>query len=55
VYAALKPNGIYIASGVYKNKETDVEEGLIRSGFEIVEKRRDEEWIAFVARKPQVG
>ncbi|WP_053376835.1 50S ribosomal protein L11 methyltransferase [Paenibacillus sp. FJAT-27812] len=55
VYAALKPNGIYIASGVYKNKETDVEEGLIRSGFEILEKRRDEEWIAFVARKPQVG
>lgn len=55
VYAALKPNGIYIASGVYKNKEEVVEEGLIRSGFEIVEKRRDEEWIAFVARKPQVG
>ncbi|MNF17057.1 ribosomal protein L11 methyltransferase [compost metagenome] len=54
MYAALKPNGIYIASGVYKNKEADVEDGLIRSGFEIVEKRRDEDWIAFVARKPQV-
>jgi len=54
VYAALKPNGIYIASGIYKNKENDVEQGLIRSGFEIVEKRRDEEWIAFIARKPQV-
>ncbi|WP_028610359.1 50S ribosomal protein L11 methyltransferase [Paenibacillus harenae] len=54
VYAALKPNGIYIASGVYKNKETDVEEGLLRSGFEIIEKRRDEEWIAFVARKPVI-
>lgn len=55
VYAALKPNGIYIASGVYKNKETHVEEGLIQSGFEIIEKLRDEEWIAFVARKPKVG
>ncbi|MBD2869466.1 50S ribosomal protein L11 methyltransferase [Paenibacillus arenilitoris] len=54
VYAALRPGGIYIASGVYKNKESDVEEGLVRSGFEIVEKRRDEDWIAFVARKPQV-
>ncbi|CAM4519590.1 ribosomal protein L11 methyltransferase [Paenibacillus endophyticus] len=54
VYEALKPNGIYIASGIYKNKEDDVEEGLIRSGFEIVEKRRDEDWIAFIARKPQV-
>lgn len=55
VYAALKPGGIYIASGVYKNKETDVEQGLIASGFQIVEKRRDEDWIAFVARKPQEG
>lgn len=55
VYAALKPNGIYIASGVYKNKEDIVEAGLVESGFEIVEKRRDEDWIAFVARKPQVS
>ncbi|MFF2481629.1 50S ribosomal protein L11 methyltransferase [Paenibacillus sp. NPDC058071] len=52
VYQALKPEGIYIASGIYKNKETEVEEGLVRSGFTIVEKRRDEDWIAFVARKP---
>ena len=55
VYEALKPNGIYIASGVYKNKEADVEEGLIRSGFINIEKHRDEDWIAFVARKPQVS
>ncbi|MDQ0058384.1 50S ribosomal protein L11 methyltransferase [Paenibacillus harenae] len=53
VYEALKPGGTYIASGIWKNKETDVQDGLIRSGFEIVEKRRDEDWIAFVARKPQ--
>lgn len=53
VYRALKPGGIYIASGVYKNKEDDVEQGLIRSGFVIAEKRRDQDWIAFVARKPQ--
>ncbi|RJE89866.1 50S ribosomal protein L11 methyltransferase [Paenibacillus sp. 1011MAR3C5] len=55
VYQSLKPGGIYIASGVYKNKETEVEEGLIASGFRIVEKRRDEDWIAFVAKKPQEG
>ncbi|MDQ0111727.1 50S ribosomal protein L11 methyltransferase [Paenibacillus harenae] len=53
VYEALKPGGTYIASGIWKNKETDVQDGLIHSGFEIVEKRRDEDWIAFVARKPQ--
>ncbi|MFX3633693.1 MAG: 50S ribosomal protein L11 methyltransferase [Candidatus Pristimantibacillus sp.] len=55
VYAALKPGGIYISSGIYKNKESDVEEGLLSSGFVIVEKRRDEDWIAFIARKPEVN
>ncbi|GKU79733.1 50S ribosomal protein L11 methyltransferase [Paenibacillus sp. L3-i20] len=54
VYQALKPGGTYIASGVYKNKELVVEQGLIDAGFHIIEKRRDEDWIAFVARKPQV-
>ncbi|WP_042162790.1 50S ribosomal protein L11 methyltransferase [Paenibacillus gorillae] len=53
VYAALKPGGIYIASGIFKNKETDVEQGLIGSGFEIEHKHRDEDWIAFVVRKPR--
>ena len=55
VYEALKPGGIYIASGVYKNKEEVVEQGLLDSGFELVEKRREEDWIAFVVRKPQVN
>lgn len=55
VYEALKPGGTYIASGIYKNKESDVEQGLIASGFQIIEKRRDNDWIAFVARKPQVS
>ncbi|MBH5318149.1 50S ribosomal protein L11 methyltransferase [Paenibacillus sp. GSMTC-2017] len=54
VYQALKPGGTYIASGIFKNKETIVEEGLIAAGFQIIDKRRDEDWIAFVARKPQV-
>ncbi len=52
VYDALKPGGIYIASGIYKNKETNVEEGLLQHGFELVEKQRDEDWLAFVVRKP---
>ncbi|MFD0958620.1 50S ribosomal protein L11 methyltransferase [Paenibacillus chungangensis] len=52
VYEALKSGGTYIASGIYKNKEQDVEEGLKKAGFHIVEKQRDEDWLAFVARKP---
>ncbi|KIL34597.1 50S ribosomal protein L11 methyltransferase [Cohnella kolymensis] len=53
VYEVLKPGGIYIASGIYKNKEADVEAGLLAAGFEIVDVVRQEDWLAFVAGKPK--
>jgi ribosomal protein L11 methyltransferase len=49
----LKPGGIYITSGIYKNKEMVVEAGLLTAGFEIIDVLRQEEWIAFVAGKPK--
>ncbi|MFS0727503.1 50S ribosomal protein L11 methyltransferase [Paenibacillus sp. 1P07SE] len=52
VYAALKPGGTYIASGIYENKEELVAQGLRDAGFEVVERFREDSWIAFVARKP---
>ncbi|GGG10811.1 50S ribosomal protein L11 methyltransferase [Paenibacillus abyssi] len=52
VYQALKPGGIYIASGIYMNKEEDVEQGLLEAGFEVVDRYREDNWIAFVARRP---
>ncbi|WP_055107407.1 50S ribosomal protein L11 methyltransferase [Paenibacillus ihumii] len=51
VYQALQPGGYYIASGIYKNKEQAVEEALLAAGFEIAETAREEDWVAFVARK----
>lgn len=51
VYEALQPGGYFIASGIYKNKVEVVEAGLTDVGFEIVEINRDEDWVAFVARK----
>lgn len=51
VYQALVPGGVYIASGIWKNKEQVVEEALVAAGFRIEDKHRDEDWIAFVARK----
>ncbi|WPP42778.1 50S ribosomal protein L11 methyltransferase [Paenibacillus hunanensis] len=51
VYNALRPGGVYIASGIYKNKEDAVREALEAAGFEIEGAHRDEDWIAFVARK----
>ncbi|NBD22877.1 50S ribosomal protein L11 methyltransferase [Paenibacillus glycinis] len=53
VYAALKPGGTYIASGIFKNKEDAVEAGLEAAGFAIVDRQRDQDWIAFVAKKPE--
>ena len=52
VYAALKPGGTYIASGIYENKEELVEQGLLAAGFQIEGRHREDSWIAFVARKP---
>ena len=51
VYQALQPGGFYIASGIYKNKEQVVEQALLAAGFEIAETAREEDWVAFVARK----
>jgi len=53
VMEVLKPGGIYITSGIYKNKEMVVEAGLLAAGFEIIDVLRQEEWIAFVAGKPK--
>ena len=51
-YAALKPGGLFIASGIYANKEQDVRRGLEAAGFAIVHRDAQEDWIAFTARKP---
>jgi len=49
----LKPGGVFIASGIYENKEQDVEAGLLAAGFELIDRVREEDWIAFVAGKPK--
>jgi len=53
VYAALKPGGLYIASGIYVSREPDVRRGLEEAGFAIVHRDEREDWIAFTARKPE--
>lgn len=51
VYRALQPGGIYITSGIYKDKEEAVAKALVSSGFEIMEVSREEDWVAFTAGK----
>ncbi|XEC96799.1 50S ribosomal protein L11 methyltransferase [Paenibacillus tarimensis] len=52
VYEALKSGGIYIASGIYKDKEAVVEKGMMEAGFSIARRSREDNWVAIVARKP---
>jgi ribosomal protein L11 methyltransferase len=52
VYEVLESSGLYIVSGIYKNKEEVVEQALKEAGFIIDEKTKEQDWIVFVARKP---
>jgi ribosomal protein L11 methyltransferase len=51
VRAVLEPGGIYIASGIIKQKETAVVQGLAAAGFEVAERLEDQDWIALAARR----
>ncbi|MNL75747.1 Ribosomal protein L11 methyltransferase [compost metagenome] len=51
VFRALQPGGIYITSGIYKDKEGLVTQALESSGFEIIEITREEDWVAITAGK----
>ncbi|MBU5354174.1 50S ribosomal protein L11 methyltransferase [Paenibacillus silvae] len=51
VYNALESGGIYIVSGIWKNKEQVVHDALVAAGFEVRAIEREEDWLAFEARK----
>ncbi|WP_062198729.1 50S ribosomal protein L11 methyltransferase [Massilibacterium senegalense] len=50
-YQVLKPNGLYITSGIIKGKKNEVQEALVKSGFSIVEVSELEDWVAIIAKK----
>lgn len=45
----LNEGGIFIASGIIKEKEAMVKEGLVAKGFDIIETRREGEWVCIVS------
>lgn len=47
----LKPNGIYISSGILNEKEEIVSEAIRNAGFEIIEVLHKNDWCAIVARR----
>ena len=51
VYRALQPGGGYITPGIYKEQEGIWGKALTKSGFDIIEVSREEDWVAFTAGK----
>lgn len=45
----LNDGGIFISSGIIKEKENMVKEGLIAKGFDIIDTRREGEWVCIVS------
>lgn len=48
----LKPNGLFITSGIIHTKKQEVKAGLQKTGFIVEETLDMEDWVAFIARKP---
>ncbi|MFI3172571.1 MAG: 50S ribosomal protein L11 methyltransferase, partial [Eubacteriales bacterium] len=53
VYRLLKPNGLYITSGIINcnGKEACMKDTLIQAGFQVVETTYQGEWVSITARK----
>lgn len=47
----LNDGGIYISSGILVEKRAEVEEAIVKAGFEILEVREKGEWCAIAAQK----
>ena len=47
----LKPNGLFISSGIINTKEEQVKEAILSNGFEIVEIIKMNDWVSIVAKK----
>ncbi|WP_053219120.1 50S ribosomal protein L11 methyltransferase [Virgibacillus senegalensis] len=52
-YDCLKPGGIFITSGIIQAKKQMVRQELENSGFDIMEVNQMEDWISFIAKKPE--
>ena len=45
------PNGLFVCSGIIKEREQDVHDALIAADYEILEISRRGEWVAFMSRR----
>ena len=47
----LKPDGIYITSGIIDHKEETVKEAMAKAGLELIDVTYQGEWVCVTARK----
>ena len=48
---ALKAGGIFVCSGIIRDREEDVRRTLLQNNYEIIDTRHRGEWVAFAARR----
>ena len=51
VYRVLKPNGLFIASGIIEEKVDEVAAAIEAAGMTIIERDNKDDWFVLVARK----
>ncbi|BCN31723.1 50S ribosomal protein L11 methyltransferase [Anaeromicropila herbilytica] len=49
----MKPNGLFISSGIINMKKEEVVQAILQNGFEIIEINEMGDWVSIVARKPE--
>jgi hypothetical protein len=47
------PGGLFVCSGIIREKRDDVYAALTAAGYEILDERARGDWCAFAARKPE--
>ena len=52
-YETVKEDGYFICSGIIKEKRTEIEEALTTQGFKIRFVNQMDDWLAFIAQKPE--
>lgn len=48
----IAPGGLFVCSGIIREREQDVLEALRQAGYALVEERGKGEWVAMIARRP---
>ncbi|MFY0545111.1 50S ribosomal protein L11 methyltransferase [Brevibacillus sp. H7] len=51
VHRVLRPDGVFIASGIIQAREADVKIAMAKSGLEVIETVTIDDWVAIVAKK----